>query len=299
MAQRIDLPVEFQFKVEPVRYVRGAVRLRKWWLGYGGWQLQATVSGPAEFADSWRAADQEFANSWRRADLYHVLQDELPSFVTEQLSEPGQPLSSAVKRIDLNVIFCMYPEGCDFRHPPKARVFDPWQLRHDFLHLKPSPQTLLDFLNNYGQWSRTTQPRLVRTVAYGSRVLWLDNDILVPALIFESEIRKEQAAIRDALKGNPADWLAKGSLSFGSQSKFPHYVHADSTCLDAIRTSITIDFLRRVPFRICKRPDCGEPFAADRKGKEYCSQYCAHLVSVRRTRREIKKKMRQSGKVEG
>jgi hypothetical protein len=125
MAHRIDLPAEFQFKVEPIKYVRGAIRLRKWWLGYGPWELQATVSGPAEFADSWRTADPEFADSWRRADLYHVLPDELPPFVREQLSEPDQPLSSAVKRVDLDVIFCMYPEGCDLRHGPKARVIDP------------------------------------------------------------------------------------------------------------------------------------------------------------------------------
>lgn len=255
-----------------------------------GWQLEATVSGPAEFADSWRAADPEFADSWRRADLFHVLPDELPSFVREQLSEPDQPLSSAVKKVDLDVIFCLYPDGCDLRRPPKARLIDPWQLRHDFLHLKPSSEALLNFLNYYGQWSGITRPRLERTVGYGSRVLRPDNDILVPGLIFESKVRKEQTAIRDALKGNPADWLAKGSLNFGSQSKFPHYVHTDSTCLDAIRTSITIDFLRRVPFRIRKRPDCGEPFAADRKGKQYCSQYCAHLVSIRRTRRELKEK---------
>ena len=291
MAHRIDLPVEFQFKVEPIKYAPGAIRLRKWWLGYGPWKLQAMVSGPAEFADSWRAADPEFADSWRRADLFHVLPDELPSSVREQLSEPDQPLSSAVKRIDLDVIFCMYPDGYDFRLPPKTRAINPWQLRHDFLHIKPSSEALLEFLNYYGKWSRITQPRLEGAVSYGSRVLRLDNEVLIPSLIVESEIRKEQAAIRDALKGTPADWLANGSLSFGSQSKFPHYLHTDSTCLDAIRTSISIDFLRQVPFRICKRPDCSEPFGADRKGKQYCSQYCAHLVSVRRTRKELKKKV--------
>ena len=29
MAHRIQLPVEFKFEVEPIRYVPGAVRLRK------------------------------------------------------------------------------------------------------------------------------------------------------------------------------------------------------------------------------------------------------------------------------
>jgi hypothetical protein len=279
MAQRIDLPVEFQFKVEPLKYVRGAVRLRKWWIGYGGWQLQATVSAPAELAGL-GAAD----------DLYHVMPDELSAPIREQLSEPGQPLSAAVKKVDLDVLLCMYPDGRDLHHPPTARVIDPWQLRHDFLHLKPSSEALLSFLNYYGKWSRIAYPRYISWLFYDPRICEGNADDSVPGLVFESEIRAEQSAIRNALKGIPSDWLAKSSLSFGSQSKFPHYVHTDGTCLDAIRTSISIDFLRRVPFRICKRPDCGEPFAADRKGKEYCSQYCAHLVSVRKTRKELRKK---------
>ena len=280
MAHRIDLPVEFQFKVEPVKYVRGAIRLRKWWIGYGPWELQAGISAPSEFA-----------GLGRTDDLYHVLPDELSLAVREQLGKPEQPLSSAVKGLDLDVLLCMYPDGCDLEHPPKARVIDPWQLRHDFLHLKPSSDDLLKFLNYYGKWSGITCPRLVNWAFYDPRTREGNADALIPGLAFEREIRAEQTAIRDALKGNPGDWLGKSRLSFGSQSKFPHYVHTDGTSLDAIRTSISIDFLRRVPFRICKRPDCGEPFAADRKGKQYCSQYCAHLVSVRRTRKELKKKI--------
>jgi hypothetical protein len=288
MAQRIDLPVEFQFKVEPMKYVKGAIRLRKWWLGYGGWGLWAHISIPAEFAGLGRSDE-----------LYSVSVRHFPVSVREQLGEPGQALSSAVKKLDLDVLLCMYADGYDLDNPPKSRIIDPWQLRHDFLHLKSSSDALLKFLNYHGTWSRITYPRFVNWAFYDPRIGEGNADVLIPGFAFESEIREEQTAIRNALKGLPGDWLAKSSLSFGSQSKFPHYVHTDGTCLDAIRTSISIDFLRRVPFRICKRPDCGEPFAADRKGKEYCSQYCAHLVSVRRTRREIKEKTRQGGKAQG
>lgn len=278
MAHRIDLPVEFQFKVEPIKYLPGAIRLRKWWLGYSHWQLWAYISAPAELAGFGRSDE-----------LFSVSPEHFPSSLREQLGTPGQPLSSAVKKVDLDVFLCMYPDGCNLEHPPKARVIDPWQLRHDFLHLKPSSETLLEFLNYYGKWSGITSPRIVNWAFYDPRTREGNADVLIPSLAFESEIREEQTAIRNALKGNPADWLAKSSLNFGSQSKFPHYVHTDYTCRDAIHTSISIDYLRRVPFRICKRPDCGEPFAADRKGKQYCSQYCAHLVSVRRTRKERKK----------
>jgi hypothetical protein len=277
VAHRIDLPVEFQFKVHPVKYVSGTIRLRQW-VGHGRWELWAYISAPAELAGLGRSDD-----------LYSVSEGHFPSFVREQLGEQGQPLSSAVKKLDFDVLLCMYPDGYDLNHPPKARVIDPWQLRHDFLHLKPSSEALLKFLNYYGRWSPITAPRLVDWAFYDPRTREGNVDVLIPSLAFESEIREEQTGIRNALKGAPGDWLAKSSLSFGAQSKFPHYLSTDSTCLGAIRTSISIDFLRRVSFRICKRPDCGEPFAADRKGKQYCSQYCAHLVSVRRTRRELKK----------
>jgi hypothetical protein len=288
MAQRFDLPVEFQFKVEPVVYMRGAIRLRKWsWVTYDGWKLQATISSPAELAGLGGSDD-----------LYNIRSSKLPPEVREQLSEPGQRLSSAVKEVELDVLLCTFPQGCDLNHPAKPRVIDPWQLRHDFLHLKPSSEAFLDFLNYYGQWSRITYPRYISWAFYDPRIREGNADDCVPGLVFESEIRSEQATIRDALKAKPGDWLARSSLGFSSQSKFPHYVHTDGTCLDAIRTSISIDFLRRVPFRICKRADCGEPFAADRKGKEYCSQYCAHLASVRRARKELRKQAARARKAD-
>src|ERR1017187_2407117 len=154
MAQRIDLPVEFQFKVEPVKYVRGAIRLRKWWLGYGPWELQAEISAPAEFAGFGRADD-----------LFHVSPEDLPVSVRAQLGEPEQRLSSAVKKLDLDVFLCIHPDGYDFYHPPKGRVIDPWHLRHDFLHLRPTSGALLEFLNQYGRWSGITYPRL-ETLAF-------------------------------------------------------------------------------------------------------------------------------------
>jgi len=77
---------------------------------------------------------------------------------------------------------------------------------------------------------------------------------------------------------------------FRSQSTFPHFVHVANDCFSCMIASITIDFLRKIPFRICKRSDCGTPFAADRRGKQYCSQYCAHLVSLRKARKELKKR---------
>lgn len=269
MARRIQLPVEFEFEVEQISYVRGAIRLQKW-AAYG---LRVAISAPREFAGEYDIP---------------VSPEYFPASVKEQLGrpgrplnlagKPGRPLNPAVAGQDIDVLLCVYPDGCDLYHPPKKKTIDPWRLRHDFLHLKHSPDALLAFLNLYGRWSHSTYPRY--SMEGGP---W-------PTLLFELEMWEEQAKIRRSLGGDRGEWLQKSGLGFSARSKFPYFVQTVGTCSGAIHTSISIDFLRRVPFRICKRSDCGEPFAADRKGKQYCSQYCAHLVSVRRTRRELKKK---------
>ena len=276
MAHRIQLPVEFEFEVEQTSYVLGTIRLRKW-AAYG---LRVDIIAPQELAGEYGIPV---------SPVY------FPSSVKEQLAAPGRSLNPAgkpgralnldVAKRDIEVLLCVYPDGCDLEHPPKKKVIDAWQLRHDFLHLKHSMAALSEFLNYYGRWSRLTYPypelrRQGRTSSLS----------FSPGLLFGEEMWEQQTEIKDSLRGDRGEWLQKHPLGFGSRSKFPYFVHTDSTCLGAIQTSIGIDFLRRVPFRICKRSDCGIPFPADRKGKQYCSQYCAHIVSVRRSRAQLRKK---------
>ena len=263
MAHRIQLPVEFRFEVEPIRYAPGAVRLRKWL--HGGQNLSWTVSEPREFAGV-------------SCDAFGISRHELPQFVQQQLEKQSQRLGPALKGIDLDGVLCVYPEGCNLKNRPKARAIDPWQLRHDFLHLKHSSEALLSFLNRSGKWSANTRPTL--NSRYDT----------APGFILEEEIWRQQAFVKAALTKDPSEWLEVHPFRFRPRSKYPHFVHTADDCFGSIIDSITIDFVRRVPFRICKRSDCGTPFAADRKGKQYCSQYCAHLVSVRRNRKELKKR---------
>jgi hypothetical protein len=55
---------------------------------------------------------------------------------------------------------------------------------------------------------------------------------------------------------------------------------------DALCLTVQIDLLREVEFRKCKRPDCNEIFeVTSRHQRDYHTQYCAHLESVRRGRR--------------
>ena len=265
MAHRIELPVEFRFEIEPVRYVPGTVRLLKWL--DGGASLGWAVSAPQELAGL-------------RCDLSHngISPYELTHQVQQQLGRRGRALSPSAKKIDIDCLLCICPTGFNLDKPPKARPIDPWQLRNDFLHLKRSSEALLNFLNRYGQWSLQSRPKL--NLQYHS----------VPGIVLETGIWQRQAVVRDALKGDPGEWVKTHGFRFRSQSTFPHFVHVANDCFSCIIDSITIDFLRKIPFRICKRSDCGTPFAADRRGKQYCSQYCAHLVSLRKARKELKKR---------
>ncbi len=264
MAHTIELPVEIRFEIEPIKYLAGSVRLRKWLLQ--GSRLSWTISAPEQSAGLWCDSNN---------CAIHV--SDLPSSVQQPLMKAGDRLSAAAKTEDLDGLLCLWPSGCNPHKRPKPRPIDAWQLRDDFLHLKHSSDALLEFLHLYGKWSEKTSP------AMNSRYIW------VPGFIFEAEIWQKQAFVKNALKGDPGQWVETHGFRLRPRSSFPHFVHTASDCLRAIVDSITVDFLRRVPFRICKRPDCGTPFAADRRGKEYCSQYCAHVVSVRRTRSEQKK----------
>lgn len=64
--------------------------------------------------------------------------------------------------------------------------------------------------------------------------------------------------------------------------------------------SVWQDLVRKARFRYCAREDCPDygplksPFEVTRLDRVYCSQYCAHLVSLRNQRARKKRKRRKS-----
>ena len=70
----------------------------------------------------------------------------------------------------------------------------------------------------------------------------------------------------------------------------PYFGLTDGLCTSAIETTITLDHLRRVEYRICARDDCAKPFQVQSAhGQTYCSQGCAHTVHMRRSRQAERK----------
>ena len=70
-----------------------------------------------------------------------------------------------------------------------------------------------------------------------------------------------------------------------------------ATAIDAILATVYVDKLRGIEFRLCALKECNETFEHESAhGKIYCSNYHAHLASVRRKRAELKKKGKKSNK---
>lgn len=54
---------------------------------------------------------------------------------------------------------------------------------------------------------------------------------------------------------------------------------------DAMLSSIFIDRLKKLRFKVCKRPDCAAIYElSSRHKRKFCSYECAHLMAVRRSR---------------
>jgi hypothetical protein len=262
VAHQISIPISFYCEVKSVNWEVGSARLLRWHPSYGdgGWDLETELVSPS-----------------RHTPLRQFLQvGDLPAELTSLLPEKGVKLSNAVRKVEFQVIVGVRPEG-----RRKRRRVDPWKMRGDFLSLEHPLVDTVRFLNEYGAWGRGTEPR----PKSGSTPLEFD-PVIVPPL----HIWKEQAEIRQALVEGAGSWFRshKSPSNFYAQEKFPHYTYTDHYCSDAIATSITLDFLRDMKFALCLRNDCHKPFSVKRKGKLYCSQYCAHLVSVRKSRSQKK-----------
>jgi hypothetical protein len=156
---------------------------------------------------------------------------------------------------------------------------DPILARNAFLALPQTISALSEFLNTYGVWSQesTYGVYLERTNQASPKAN--------VSIVYPERIWNQQRWLREALRSGTARWISQNQKLFiTSRERFPHFVHGDSTCFEAIVNSVTVDFMRGVRLVPCQRTDCHNIFEDSHKGKKFCSQYCGHLTSVRRSR---------------
>jgi hypothetical protein len=173
------------------------------------------------------------------------------------------------------VFVCEAPLG-----EPK-RSDDAWQMRDEFLRLQGDNYALLSFLRRWGIWDHN----LLRSSNLAPKATAGILNFVVPERVWEL-----QRKYRDALIKPPSEWLSQGIDPFKGAyalESYPHFFVEHYQCRPAIEATITIDRLREVKFRKCKRPDCSNVFEIMSRHKRiYCGQPCAHLESVRKQRRK-------------
>jgi hypothetical protein len=163
----------------------------------------------------------------------------------------------------------------------EMKIADAWEMRGEFLKLKPVPSEILNFLNSWGPW--ISSDRLSQNYFRHARL---------------DEIIKSHKGWIKALASPPEQWFPFAGWPFWLTVRkgFPPFWVSTEGCQAAIDTTITIDFLRGVRFSVCQRPDCnGEKYFACSSGhlRKYCSWYCGHIESVRRGREAQRFKTRK------
>lgn len=266
MAHNLSIPVEINCETLPSTWEIGIARARKLHTEFLGRSLEVIVISPQRFRGLTRS----------------IALKDLPPELIGLLRANGNRLSKGACAIEIEVLIGYFPSG------PVFRKVDPWELRSEFLALDGSTIGLVSFLNRFGGWDRRRSPGMGSSLHENAAVV-------VPKGIWRDRKRIEADLMAGASK-----WFSDSSdrdrmRSFFTRPEFPHYYRDIAFCADTIDASITIDFLRKVSFRICERSDCGHLFPAERKGKMYCTQYCGHLVSVRKTRKE-QQAVRRKGK---
>jgi hypothetical protein len=187
----------------------------------------------------------------------------------------------------MRVLICQRRSADD-----KPIAIDAWKMRSDFLAIRSGDnQALVRFLNKFGDVARGYGPFWTNEILDDkSRVGGWKAHFVTPERIWAIH-----GEISTALTKGAASWFSSGAswinhLSAPAPGRSPYFSVYESFCKEAMETTITLDFARGLRFRPCKRSDCQAPFQlTSRHKRKYCSQYCAHLESVRKNRKRKRK----------
>jgi hypothetical protein len=176
-------------------------------------------------------------------------------------------------------------------------INDGWELVRQFLSVKTGDEHgILSFLLAHG---RFRAPRGSQT----SKDVEVEK---VPGeLVLETISLQEFAAIQDyvrrtLLNGNPTlptPWEAKDIQKYevafaGTRSGTQAHVRVYET-FPSIFATVQFKLAQGARFRRCYRKDCRLPFeVTSRHPRRFCTQYCAHITSLRQRRKAERSKKR-------
>jgi hypothetical protein len=260
MAHWISIPVSFEFRTTKVKWVAAGAEVVGWWKREDGVEDPQYVIAEitnSSHADRVKCPLSRLSGAERKLCLATL---------------GDADADEAVKKLHAVVELPRFLHGHktyiqDSELMKYSQPADAWILRDEFLHLDVMQKTALSFLNKWGRWKPWRNS--------------VDIDELVQL--------KER--VRQALTSGREAWLASNDailpMARFRLRKTPYFRIRTDSCYQAIRIATTIDLLQQVKFKTCARVDCNAPFPVKSKHhKIYCSEQCAHLVSIRRTREE-------------
>jgi hypothetical protein len=190
------------------------------------------------------------------------------------------------------------------------RLGDGWELVRQYLSATPGDeQSVLEFLVAHGTFeapkgSITTTG--VEITQLPVRRVWRGEDESRPRhveMVVESFSLQEFAMIQDYVRrmlitGNPTlptQWAGKDiqryEITFlGARSVPEAHVIVKGT-FPSILATVQFKLAQGAKFRTCARKDCRLPFeVTSRHTRRFCTQYCAHITSLRQRRKVGRRK---------
>ncbi len=182
----------------------------------------------------------------------------------------------------------------DSAYEVKVSELDAWDCRKEFFGLpQNNVARLVMFLNKVGVWSESGYDPSQTVMSTGVEDVWNFRERLRHGLASPKHFRAGAAA---NLKP-PANLV---ELSLQRQWEFPFRFEMNKAAVgvvtmtnfrDALWATVFADIAAGLKFKPCKRKDCQQLFPIESKhDRDYCSQYCGHLVSQRRNRAQRRRK---------
>jgi hypothetical protein len=155
---------------------------------------------------------------------------------------------------------------------------NPWKVREELLSLPETPEAALRFLNATGAFHNLqgfdsledfwAWKHLLRSLLKSPPRRW--------ASLTADRGQNKLTIIESRRFQSRLDWQAHPPVI----SLFAWLT------LPAVLGTIHLDHLRKAKIRFCARPDCRKEFELEtRHRRKFCSQYCAHIESVRAMRK--------------
>jgi hypothetical protein len=189
-----------------------------------------------------------------------------------------------------------------------ASIRDPWDIRNQFLKMKPDDKSALEFLNQVGVWEADEDPLAVRgerliAGPFGHRYfMGYARPITTEELSRQRDrwqsLMSSPTKLRAEFGPPPAGKVPADQDAFALQSyfqntlsvhlelkgKYPRAVIQPITGVELLRALAWLDVVRGAKFKVCANRNCAIEYTVG--GRKFCEPKCEHASTIRRYRKK-------------